>query len=346
VSDRVQHMKGRRGRHLHRIAAILAATLLTACTIESEFVDMIKEKRDSKPGSYRDMVSVPAGTFTQTTYTLSDGWGGFSHTISSFEMGRYEVTYDLWHTVCQWALSNGYTFGNPGCEGKDGAVTPPGGAVPTAAKYEPVTSVNWRDAVVWCNAYSEKSGHVPVYYSDSAMVVPRRVSTDYGAIDTTAGSQDNPYVNWDADGFRLPTQGEWEYAASYRDGTSWTPHDYASGAAGPGVSSGVPFTTVVAWYVGNSASDTHEVGTKAPNQLGIYDMSGNVGEWCWDGHGNGDPCTLPADPQVDYTGPSEVNWRVTKGDSWYVGQCLIGLHGFVASFFNRYDHGFRVARRP
>ena len=96
-----------------------------------------------------EMVSVTGGTFTQSE--------SFNHTISDFSIGKYEVTYELWNTVYTWANNNGYSFANAGKEGHDGTI----GADPTAAKYEPVTAINWRDTIVWCNAYSEKSGRTP-----------------------------------------------------------------------------------------------------------------------------------------------------------------------------------------
>jgi len=92
---------------------------------------------------YTDMVSVPGGTYTQT-----DGTYSFDHTISDFKLGQYEVTYELWYAVYHWAMRNGYDFANSGTEGNNGTA----GAVPTIAKYEPVTTVNWRDTIVWCNA--------------------------------------------------------------------------------------------------------------------------------------------------------------------------------------------------
>ncbi len=105
---------------------------------------------------YREMISITGGTPDN-----------FNHTISDFKLAGYEVTYDLWYKVHNWALSNGYTFANPGTEGNDGTV----GTVPTTAKYEPVTTINWRDAIVWCNAYSEMSGYTPVYENVSGQVI-------------------------------------------------------------------------------------------------------------------------------------------------------------------------------
>ena len=146
--------------------------------------------------TYRDMANVLGGTFTQT---ITSGGGSFSHTLTGFKMARYQVTYELWHTVYTWATNHGYLFALAGREGNGGI----DGSAPTSAKYEPVTMINWRDAMVWCNAYSQLDGKVPVYCSDSSFLTPIKVSHDgsYGAsINTNAGSFDNPYVNWGATG--------------------------------------------------------------------------------------------------------------------------------------------------
>jgi uncharacterized repeat protein (TIGR02543 family) len=120
--------------------------------------------------SYRDMYDVTGvddGSYTQR-YGFKSGQsfaeGGFVHNISDYRIGVYEVTYELWYSVYQWANENGYAFSNPGTEGNDGDA----GTEPTAgAQHEPVTMINWRDAIVWCNAYSELQGFRPVYYTDS-----------------------------------------------------------------------------------------------------------------------------------------------------------------------------------
>ena len=175
---------------------------------------------------YSDMVTVPAGTYTQTD-TASPA-NSFSHTISAFKIGKYEVTYDLWYTVYIWAGNNGYTFQNAGKEGNNGTA----GALTTTAKYEPVTYINWRDAIVWCNAYSEKSGLTAFYYSDVSYTAVIKDSTNgmyNNSINSTPGSFDYPYVNWSATGYRLPTEGEWQYAAGYIDASNWKAPNFASG---------------------------------------------------------------------------------------------------------------------
>ena len=87
----------------------------------------------------RDIVSITGGIYTQTDSTKS-----FSHKISNFSICKYEVTYELWYTVYQWAITHGYAFTNKGMEGNDGTA----GAAPTGAKYEPVTTISWRDCMV------------------------------------------------------------------------------------------------------------------------------------------------------------------------------------------------------
>lgn len=272
--------------------------------------------------NYREMVSVPGGTFTQKPTSGNT----FSHAITGFKMAKYEVTYDLWHAVYQWAIANGYYFANAGREGQDGT----DGAAPTSAKYEPVTMINWRDAIVWCNAYSQMEGKIPVYYSDAGFTTAINDSRDdsYGSTTNVAeGGFDNPYVNWAATGYRLPTEGEWQYAASYRNGTDWTPYNYASGATA--AYTDATATDMVAWYSANSAHMTKTVGTKGSNALGFHDMSGNVWEWCWDWY----TATLPATAQTNYRGPASTIDRILRG----------GVYGSVADYL---QVGYRGSGKP
>jgi formylglycine-generating enzyme required for sulfatase activity len=281
------------------------------------------------------LVSVPGNTFYQT-----DGTYGFNNAISSFYIGKYKVTYKLWYSVYQWAITNGYTFQNAGAEGNGGTV----GAAPDSGEYQPVTTVNWRDAIVWCNAYSLKSGLVPVYYSDSGFgtVIKDSTNGSYSATTcTTAGCFDNPYVNWNANGYRLPTEGEYQFAASYIDGTNWTPYDYASGATD--AYTDVTATVIVAWYVGDCGS-TQAVGVKAPNALGIYDMSGNVYEWCWDWQG-----TYPTTPEINYRGSSIGSiepFRTVRGGcyNYSAKNLIVGLRGVDFPYSEGSNLGFRIAK--
>ena len=279
---------------------------------------------------YSVLVSVPGGIFTQP-----DGTNNFNHTISVFKIGKYLVTYGLWYTVCQWAVGNGYSFANAGTEGCCGST----GLAPTAAKFQPVTDVNWRDTIVWCNAYSQMSGLTPAYCSDASFITPVKISSSVGGIDTAPGSVDNPYVNWTANGFRLPTEGEYQYAASYVNGSSWLPYDYASGATDNYTDAMA--TGLVAWYSDNCNS-TQAVGGKTPNALGIYDMSGNVWEACWDWYGS-----YPTTVQTNYRGSASGSYRVLRGGGYdgttYAMQ--VGERLNISPWSNTYlDAGFRFAR--
>ncbi len=283
---------------------------------------------------YSDLVPASGGAFTQ-----SDTSGNsFSSTVSAFKIGKYQVTYDLWYKVRLWTVANGYTFAYSGHEGNTGAE----GAVTTTAKYLPVTYISWRDAVVWCNAYSQMTGLTPVYCTDSGYATPIKTSIDasYGSsVDTANGSIDNPYVNWNANGYRLPTESEYQYAASYIDGTNWTPYNYASGAED--IYSDIAATSLVAWFY-SDCSDMQAVGLLNANKLGIYDMSGNVQEWCWDWFG-----TYPTTAQTDYRGPASGSARALRGGSYtdYAAAMEVGIRISNGPYNSgNLLLGFRVAR--
>lgn len=250
---------------------------------------------------YTDLASVPGGTYTQT-----DGTSSFSHTISTFKMGKYQVTSNLWYAVYQWAVANGYSFANAGA----------------GSGYTPVTNVSWRDVIVWCNAYSQEAGLTPCYTYSSSVIKDS----------TNATACDNAVCVWANNGYRLPSEGEYQYAASYINGSSWTPYNYASGATAAYTNETA--TDLVGWDYVNSGSTTHAVGGLAANALGIYDMSGNVWEWCWDWYG-----TYPG-TSTDYRGSASGSYRMSRGGA-YNGGSASGLQvGFRNSIYYYYFLGY------
>ena len=131
--------------------------------------------------------------------------------------------------------------------------------------------------------------------------------------------------------YRLPTEAEWEFAA--RGGKQSKGYKY----------SGSDNIGVVAWYTGNSGGKTHQVGTKEPNELGIYDMSGNVWEWCGDWYGS-----YSSSAQTNPTGPSSGSRRVLRGGSWYYSarRCRVSFRGNFIPSYRYYYNGFRVVLVP
>jgi len=264
------------------------------------------------------------------------------HTVASitaFAMAKYELKYADWLTVKTWATSNGYTFANPGLQGNSGG----------GNNQHPVTSVNWRDAIIWCNAVSQKDGLTPVYYTNAGMTTVLKVSTNSGSVNGTAGSEDNPYVNWSANGYRLPTEAEWEYVARYIDGATFMRGDAPSGWQDNNTANTLVDTAeinAVAWYTTNSGAATHVVGTALGNGLGLFAMSGNVAEWVWDWEATYTTATPYTD--ADSKGPASGTGRVLPGGGW--NDAAPTLRGSDRNFNSPWNApnalGFRPARRP
>ncbi|MDD2798036.1 MAG: SUMF1/EgtB/PvdO family nonheme iron enzyme [Bacteroidales bacterium] len=181
---------------------------------------------------------------------------------NAFNISTTEVSFELWQKIYRWAVSNqycsfsditkgGYVFDKDGDMGSMDV----GNVQHTA--YEPATDMTWYDAVLWCNALSDLEGLTPCYYADAAKTIPLKIIKDRTDL-TKYTTKFNIYVDYTKNGYRLPTLAEWTAAA---------------GSASSG------------WVSGES---TKEVGTSAANSYGVYDMIGNVWEYCWDTNSAGD----------------------------------------------------------
>jgi sulfatase modifying factor 1 len=294
-----------------------------------------------------NMAEVPANT---TGFEM--GYIGVAepvHTaasISAFTMGIHEVTYRLWYDVRIWAESNGYTFFESGSEGNDGIE----GASPETN--EPVTMVCWQDCIAWCNALSEKEGLAPCYYTDPTKTIIYRDATNINfEISCMNPTNANACVDWNANGYRLPTEAEWEYAARYIDGIIFLRGDVPSGWMDSDNDDILDNSEMdaVAWWNNNSGGETHDVGEKNANALGIYDMSGNVCEWCWDLddiYTTSSPYT-DADPK----GPDKAKniWRIIRGGCYndvILWHCTSNRDAGMIDLVSSITWGFRLVRRP
>jgi formylglycine-generating enzyme required for sulfatase activity len=251
------------------------------------------------------MALIPAGSFTMgncmnSNESYSDELPLHSVYVSAFYMDKYDVTKALWDSVYQWATNYGYSFDYAGL-GK--------------AANHPVQTIDWWDAVKWCNARSEQEGRTPAYYTSAAQTTVYRS----GQVNLT-----NACVNWVANGYRLPTEAEWEKAA--RGGVSG--QRFAWGDIISQSLANYYGNTGYAYDLGPNGSNTNytsggypytsPVGSFAPNGYGLYDMAGNVWQWCWDWY-DGSWYSNAGATQTDPRGPGgALSYRVLRGGSWNV----------------------------
>jgi formylglycine-generating enzyme required for sulfatase activity len=247
-----------------------------------------------------EMVLVEAGSFQMgSTKGASDEQPVHTvHITRPFYIAKYVVTFEEYDRFCDATIG----IKKPDDNGRGRGNLP-------------VINVTWYDAVAYCNWLSEKEGLTTCY----------------------SGKGKLTQCDFSANGYRLPTEAEWEYAA--RGGQKSQGYIYA-GSDNP---------DDVAWYADHSGGQMHPVGQKQPNELGLYDMSGNLFEWCWDWY-DGDyyassPASDPTGPPPPSTGVPWEHNRVRRGGSWRedADSIRVTCRSFdYASYVG--DNGFRLVR--
>ncbi|MDX2072558.1 MAG: SUMF1/EgtB/PvdO family nonheme iron enzyme [Haliscomenobacter sp.] len=210
-------------------------------------------------------------------------------TLSDFQIAKHQLTFEEYDAFCK-ATGRDLPSDRGWGRGK-----------------RPVIDVTWFDAIDYCNWRSQQEELKPVYQINEKQVIP----------------------NWNANGYRLPTEAEWEYAA--RGGQQSQGFKY----------SGSSNVDEVVWYWDNSVGKTHPVGEKKANELGLYDMSGNVWEWCWDWYG-----AYPSKAIEDPKGPDKGSVRVYRGGSWFFIEfgARVDYRGSDNPDRRNFVIGFRLAR--
>lgn len=276
---------------------------------------------------------IPAGTFQmgdQSSPAVGTGIELPVHSVSlsGFHMAKYETTKELWDSVRAWGMANGRGYSD---------LSAGNASYASKGSNHPVHSINWHDAVKWCNARSEMEGLSPCY-------------TVNGATYKT-GSNDAVSCDFSANGYRLPTEAEWERAArgdmigmNFPLGNDIT-HGQANYQSVGGFSYDKSNTTGYhPTYASGGLPYTSPVGSFPRTGFGLFDMAGNVFEWCWDWYG-----PYSAGAQSNPHGPSTGSYRTFRGGGWLgdADNARISMRydNLGSPNVGSYYIGFRVVRK-